>query len=132
MIYLGWAFLGLVLSTGGVFATIWCFTNDHWGYVLISVNGIWTGAVMISRGWGHYKLQMAIDRLSLTIEHDPNFALPYFKRARCYYMKEKWDLALADLGTCVKLADDPSLNVIALQLTDDVKKQKDSKKNRIH
>jgi hypothetical protein len=43
--------LGVVLIAGGIALTVWSFKAYHWGYSLIGVNGLWTGWVLLKRGW---------------------------------------------------------------------------------
>lgn len=123
MKYLLWAILGLALMVSGVWFTIWSITNYHWGYTFLAVSGIWTGAVMMKNGWGHYKLEEVISRLSKTIELEPNLAFAYFERAKVYFMKGKMELSIEDLNTCVKLSKNSELTENAKQALADIQIQ---------
>ncbi len=113
MKYLAWALLGLALIAGGVGFSVWAFSSNHWGYALIAINGVWTGAVMIRNGWGNYKLQQVIDRLDRVIQDDPKAAAAYFDRAQAYWMRQKRLLAIADLKRCIEASEDPRLTKTA-------------------
>lgn len=68
--------MGFTLLVGGIILTIWGFSNYHWGFGIIGVNGLWTGLVLVIRGWDALRLvemeyQKAIDVLKRLLAKHP-------------------------------------------------------------